>query len=267
MSVIFNDLTITSLETITAFADGMYRWTLDELQNATIANTQENTDITGKNGRLLNTLKRNKGVTISGTNGLISGGLLETQTGGEFKAVKTGDVVMYSQYIDIEDADTATIDYEAAGNAGNEIQTIRVLDGNGVTTKTLTQTAETVSAGKFTYSKKTITFAKDDVKVGDRISVHYFRTVTDGYKLENLSDTYSEKVELFIDALAEDKCMKVYHVQVHVKAADFSGNFDIQMGDSQAVHAFEARSLAVGCGSDGSLWDMTVFVDEEPTAA
>ena len=44
------DITITSLETITAFdvVTGNYRFTLDELQNATIANTQDTQEITGK---------------------------------------------------------------------------------------------------------------------------------------------------------------------------------------------------------------------------
>ena len=75
-----NDITVTSIETITAFdiVSGSFKWVLDELQNAKIANTQETTDITGKQGRLLNTLKKNKAVTVSGSNGLISGGLLET---------------------------------------------------------------------------------------------------------------------------------------------------------------------------------------------
>ena len=45
-----NDITITSLETINAFdiVTGAFKFTLDELQNATIAQTQEKTDITGK---------------------------------------------------------------------------------------------------------------------------------------------------------------------------------------------------------------------------
>ena len=82
----FKVITITSLDTIHAFAlgSGDYLFTLDELQNATIANTQEKVDITGKGGRKLNSLKRNKAVNITGNNGLISGGLLEMQTGGEF---------------------------------------------------------------------------------------------------------------------------------------------------------------------------------------
>ena len=56
-----NDITITSLETINAFdiVTGAYKFTLDELQNATIAQTQEKTDITGKQGRKLNSLKKN----------------------------------------------------------------------------------------------------------------------------------------------------------------------------------------------------------------
>ena len=47
------DITITSLETITAFdiTTGNFMFVLDELQNATISQTQEKTDITGKQGR------------------------------------------------------------------------------------------------------------------------------------------------------------------------------------------------------------------------
>ena len=45
-----DDITITSLETIDAFdiVTGSYLFTLDELQSATIAQSQEKTDITGK---------------------------------------------------------------------------------------------------------------------------------------------------------------------------------------------------------------------------
>ena len=68
------DITITSLDTITAFnvTSGNYLFTLDELQNVTLAQGQEQTEITGKQGRKLSTLKRNKTVTVSGTNGLLS---------------------------------------------------------------------------------------------------------------------------------------------------------------------------------------------------
>lgn len=46
----FPDLTITSLETINAFdvVSGAYKFTLDELQSVSIAQTQDKVDMTGK---------------------------------------------------------------------------------------------------------------------------------------------------------------------------------------------------------------------------
>lgn len=109
-----NDLTITSLETITAFdvATGDYKFTLDELQNTTISQGQEKTDITGKGGRKLNSLKKNKTVTISGSNGLISGGLLEVQTGGNFENKATE--VLWVDYLTVASS-KATTSYKAIG--------------------------------------------------------------------------------------------------------------------------------------------------------
>lgn len=96
-----NDITFTSIEVITAFdiATGDYKFTLDELQNATIAQSQEETEITGKQGRKLSTLKKNKSVTISGTNGLVSGGLMELQTGSAFKNKTTE--VLWTDYLTV----------------------------------------------------------------------------------------------------------------------------------------------------------------------
>ena len=113
-----NDITITSLETINAFdiVTGAYKFTLDELQNATIAQTQEKTDITGKQGRKLNSLKKNKAVTVSGTNGLVSGGLLELQVGSEFENKKT--TVKWTDYLTVT-GNAAATQYKAVGTTGN----------------------------------------------------------------------------------------------------------------------------------------------------
>ena len=45
---------------------------------------------------------------------------------------------------------------------------------------------------------------------------------------------------------------------------DFNGTFDVEMGENQAVHAFEARSLAGTCGKGGVLWTYTVFGEDTP---
>lgn len=263
------DLTITSLDTITAFdvTSGAYKFTLDELQSATISQTQEKTDITGKGGRKLSSLKKNKAVTISGTNGLISGGLLETQTGGTFAQKDT--TVMWTDYLTVNTKTTgdggsavttysAQTAYKAVGTTGSEIKAIYAKNDNGTLGAKYEQDAE-ASKGKFTYdpSTKTITFAEN---VGAEIVVFYERKISASV-LENKSDSYSGKAQLYVDATAEDKCANVYHVQFYIPKADFNGEFSFEMGTDQSVHAFEAESLAGGCGTNAgaNLWTYTVF--------
>lgn len=258
MNININDITITSIETIMAFdiATGDFKFTLDELQNATIAQSQEKTDITGKQGRKLSSLKRNKAVTISGTNGLVSAGLLELQTGSKFN--KKDTTVMWTDYLTVS-SNKATTSYTAVGTTGNEIESVYIKNSNGTLGEELTQAA-TAADGQFAYNPQTkaITFADNAIADGTEIVVFYFRKINANV-LENMSDTYSEKCTLYIDAFGEDTCANVYRIQFYVPKADFDGNFELAMGDSQAVHSFEAEALAGSCGGSGAYWTYTIF--------
>ena len=265
----FGDLTLTSLETITAFdiQTGDFLWQLDELQNTTISNSDETTDVTGKNGRLLNTLKRNKAVTVTGTNGLLSGGLLETQTGSKFENKVTS--IMYPDYLVVNE-NKATTSYKAVGAAGNEIGVVLVHNNDGSVGESFTQDA-TAGEGTFSYDPETkeITFSAGALDDGTEIAVYYYRNITADV-MDNKSDTYAGKASLYIDAFAEDVCNKVYHVQFYFPQADFNGTFDLEFSDTQLVHAFETRSLAGGCGrsaGSASLWTLTVFGEDTEDAA
>lgn len=250
-----NDITITSLETITALdMIGKYLFTLDELQNATIANTQDTTDITGKQGRKLAKLKRNKAVTISGTNGMLSGGLLEMQTGSAFADKAT--IVLHTDYLTVA-SNKATTNYTAVGTTGAEIIDVFVRNADGTPGKTLTQGAE-AAGGVFKYTPASKELAFTGLDEGAEIVVRYNRKIQASV-LTNESDVYSGKCQLYIDALAEDKCANVYHVQFFIPKADFSGEFSIEMGDNQTVHAFEAEALAGACGAGGNLWTYTIY--------
>lgn len=257
-----NDVTITSLETINAFdiVTGNFLFALDELQSATIAQTQEKTDITDKQGRKLNSLKRNKAVTISGNNGMVSGGLLELQTGGKFENRTT--TVMWTDYLTVA-ANAAETGYKAVGTLGNEIESVYVKNSDGTLGKVLTQGAE-VAEGVFTYdpATKQLAFYEDEIADGTEIVVYYLRQIQADV-LDNMSDTYSGKATLYVDAFAEDKCSNVYRIQFYIPKADFNGEFSFELGDNQTVHAFEAESLAgSGCGAhnaSGMLWTYTIF--------
>lgn len=269
MSIIDN-LTITSLETIDAFdlITDTYLFTLDELQNAKIANTQEKQDITGKQGRKLNSIKKNKAVVVSGTNGLVSNGLLAIQTGGEVTN-KTDALVMYTDYIDITGTTTSfTLTHNAYGKDVSEgvkdynIVDVIVKDDKGKQIKKFTK-GTTTDGDKFTCTDgKTIGIAA--VSDAASVVVHYYRSVT-GQVLDNNSDKYSEKCKLYINAFAEDTCGKVYRIQFYIPKADFNGNFDFEMGDNQTVQAFEAESLSGSCGAAGKFWTWTVFDDDAQT--
>lgn len=257
-----SDITITSLETIDAFdiVTGGYLFTLDELQNATIAQGQEKTDITGKQGRKLSSLKKNKTATISGNNGIVSGGLLELQTGGKFENKTTE--VMWNDYLIVAENKAVTT-YKAVGTTGNEVEAVHIKNTDGTLGKTLTQDAS-VGDNTFTYdpATKTLTFGDGVIADGTEVVVYYKRQIQASV-LNNMSDTYSGKCALYINALAEDKCANIYRIQFYIPKADFNGEFSIEMGDNQTVHAFEAESLAgAGCGyhnQSGQLFTYTVF--------
>ena len=254
------DITITSLETIDAFdiTTGAFKFTLDELQNTTIEQSQEKTDITGKQGRKISTLKRNKAVTISGTNGVVSHGLLELQTGSEFenKAVN----VMWTDFITVPTtvADTAT-EFKAVGTAGAEIIALYKRNTDG-TLGTKFEQASAVAANKFTYdpSTKKFAFNSGDVAAGDELVAYYYRKIV-ADTLTDLSDTYSGKCMLYINAIAEDRCANVYRMQIKVPKADFDGNFSLEMGDNQTVHNFSADALGGACGAAGEFFTYTII--------
>ena len=97
--------------------------------------------------------------------------------------------------------------------------------------------------------------------------MYYKRKITADV-LDNNSDVYSTKCALYIDAMGEDKCSNTYRIQIYIPKADFSGEFSLDMGDDQTVHAFEAEALAGACGAGGKLWTYTIFgVNTEDTAA
>lgn len=252
------DIVITSLETISAFdvVNGNFLFTLDELQNATISQGQEKTDITGKQGRKLSSMKRNKTVTISGNNGMVSGGLLELQTGGKFENKATE--VLWADYLTVT-SNAATTSFTAVGDVGSEIEFVYVKNDDGTLGEVLEQ-AETATSGKFAYNpgSKSLTFNTGELANGTEIVVYYKRKIQ-GDTLVNMSDNYSGKCALYVDAFGEDRCANVYRIQFFIPKADFNGEFDFEMGDNQTIHAFEAESLSGACGADGALWTYTVF--------
>ena len=145
--------TITSYDQIMGFdrTNGSLDMILDELSDFTLSHEEEKTDLTGKGGRVISSLKKNKKVTGKGTNGMLSGGALAAMLGSE---IEDGEyTIRYTDTITVSSNKGLTAE-TAIGTVDNEIGTVYVRDANNAYIsggKKLTQTSSDPATGEFSY--------------------------------------------------------------------------------------------------------------------
>lgn len=255
MAVDINKLIITEVAQITAFnnADEL-EFIMDEIQEGSIQNSQEKSDVTGRNGRKIASLKKNKAVTVSATNGMLVGGTLAAQTGTEIEQglfdVRITDVMT------VKDNKCKT-SKTAIGTVGNEIGAIYIKNANGSLGSKFEQ--DSVPAeGKFTYDPDTQEIVFSDIADGTEV-VTFYNVKVESAKISNDSEKYSKVLKLYIDVVLQDQCDVEYAGQIIIQRADVSGEFELSLGGDNFAHAFEAESLAGGCTGSTNLWDLIVY--------
>ena len=255
MAVDVSKLIITEIAQITAFNNaGELEFIMDEVQDGSIQNSQEKSDITGRNGRKIASLKKNKAVTVSATNGVLVGGALAAQTGteveqGTFK-VRITDVLTVT-------SNKATTTKTAVGTVGAEIGTIYVKNANGSLGTKIEQDAS-ASSGKFAYNPSDNSITTDGLTDGTEI-VAFYDVEVESAKISNDSEKYSKILKLYIDVVLQDTCDVEYAGQIVIERADVSGEFELSLGGDNFAHAFEAESLAGGCTGSTKLWDLIMY--------
>ena len=255
MAVDVSKLIITEVAQITAFNNaGELEFIMDEIQNGSINNTQEKADITGRNGRKIASLKKNKAVTVSATNGLLVGGALAAQTGTE---IENGTFnVRVTDVMTVKD-NTCKTSKTAIGVTGDEIGVIYVKNANGSLGAKLEQDAE-VADGKFKYDPATQEITVSGITDGTEL-VAFYDVEVEAAKISNDSEKYSKVLKLYIDVVLQDSCDVEYAGQVIIQRADVSGEFELSLGGDSFAHAFEAESLAGGCSGSTNLWDLIIY--------
>ena len=173
-----------------------------------------------------------------------------------------------TQMVEHTDKVTLQADTGVSALASSWVKSMEFKNTNGTLGKPLTQSATADEEGHFAYNpeSKEISFYESSVPDGTEICVFYHRQIKANV-LENMSDTYSEKCTLYVDATGEDTCANVYHIQFYIPKADFDGNFELTMGYDQTVHSFEAEALAGACGTSGTYFTYTIFEAEADDAA
>ncbi len=255
--------TITSYDQLTGFdrTTGTLDLILDEISDFTLSHEEEKVDITGRGGRVIGSLKKNKKVTGKGTNGMISGGALAAMIGATVSAGE--NAVKFTDTILVANSQGTTRE-TAIGTPGNEIGAIYVRDdkSNAYISdgKKLTQTNGAPTAGTFSYdpNTKTITFFAGDVADGTEVIAFYDAEVN-SKKITNDANAYSKTLSVIIDCCCTDACDNVFHGQFLIPRADFSGTFDIAGGSEASTLGFEFTSQPDLCTGKSALWDFIVF--------
>lgn len=254
--------TIISYDQFTGFdrKTGSLELIMDELTDFTLSQEEEKVDITGRGGRLISSLKKNKKVTGKGTNAMISGGSLAAMLGAD---IEDGDYkIKYTDAITVS-ANKGKTTEAAVGTPGNEIGTIYVRDEDNAYIsggQKLTQTSEEPKTGEFSYdpTSQEITFYDGDVVDGVEVITFYDAEV-EGKKISNDSDKYSKTLQGILDVTCQDACDNVFHGQFIIDRADFSGTFELTGGSEAATQAFEFTSLPNLCTGKTDLFDFIIF--------
>ncbi len=255
MKVDVSKLVITEVAQITAFnAAGELEFIMDEVQNGSIKNTQEKSDITGRNGRKIASLKKNKAVTVSATNGVLVGGALAAQTGTE---VEQGTFKVRITDVMTVNSNKCSTSKTAVGTAGDEIGALYIKNANGSLGTKLEQDA-TAASDKFTYDPATKEITVTGIADGTEV-VAFYDVEVDSARISNDSEKYSKVLKLYIDVVLQDSCDTEYAGQVIIQRADVSGEFELSLGGDNFAHSFEAESLAGGCTGSTNLWDLIVY--------
>lgn len=252
--------TITSVETIENYSrtDDTCLNILDEIKNVSLANTEESTDVTGKNDEVLFTIKKGKAVTGSGSSGYISGSLLSLQTGAD---PVTGLINFRKrETIAFKAGDTSvTLAEEAVGTAGAEILSLIVtIDGEDTSTKY--DQATTADTDKFSYTDKVVTLPTGTNSKAGTVEVVY-EYQKEGASVGNQSGTYGKTTHTFINCLGKNVCDETYFIQIEIYRCDWNANFIFDMGGDSTEHPFEFKSLVDKCsgGAGQRFWDFKVY--------
>ena len=241
------------------------KYKFEEPQKCSIENDEQVTDLTGKGGRLIGTLKTGKSAKITGTNGIVSFAAMGSQLGSEYRIGNNVDdevnTIVVTELLKvkegIEPADEGkkfvTLSHAPFGLVGSVAVTY---DNNSFDALEASEYTHTAGAIEIEFTSEKIKAEKPGEYY--KVTVSYLREVDSGVMV-NDSAKYSGTDRWVIDALGQDPCGNEYWVQIDVPKVSVSGTFSLEMGDAQTVQNFEGRALTSGCGANSELYTIKVI--------
>ena len=259
-----------TLDAIKAYKNGILIAQIEEPTDAKIEFTGDTKESKGANGGRIKSTTINRGVKISGSNGVISGGMIAMT----FNATEsnTDVVIKYHASVTVTAAQvtahTITLSKAPYGTVGAEINVLHVTTTAGVVTE-LTQ-ATTAAIGKFSLSGSAITFNTGAIAAGDVVTCDYDTKLTDGVgtKIVNdLKETSTPVVDVIVEGMGSSVCDSEKQSYYQFKGFQMQANMNWSMdiSDSQTKQPFEFSSSVSKCRKDSIGSELIVYDEEDQT--
>lgn len=207
---------------------------------------------------------------LTGSQAIVTEGLLAIQTGIPIETVKNISEIRHSEVLTVS-GNKVTTAFKATGIAGAEIKWVYPRNPkNGFIDreKRIAQDLA-VGEGKFTYdpATKEITFNTGDFKEGDEVIVFYYPVVAEAKKIVSRNDKFSKAALVEVDIAVEDLCTNEQYLgKFIIPNGKFSGAFDMAVdGTNPAVQNFEVKSQ-FDCSGSGELWRWFIYREEDMVA-
>lgn len=210
-----------------------------------------------------------KTATFSASNSLLDFNLMSWQFNGEGKTIAGSGSAINAPAIEEK---TLTSDdlleiilannVVNSGTVGTPVYkiTVSTLTRDGACKKTFTQ-GVAVSAGVFTYTAATkkLTFAANDLEVGDKIFIAYEYSTENAVVLYNSADKYATSSEIWVEVKGHDICATstIYAGYVVFPNATLSANTTVSLGKEDSF-PFEFSAAQDYCSDNKELFKIVI---------
>ena|GEM_PF-6292278 len=243
---------------ISAFSTvGNYlRWVLMDNNTVTLTNSGNTVWATGTDDAKLAGFDTDAACVLAGESGLISLGLVSSQTGSDIEQIATTTDIVVREVIKVDNAGKFFTEYTGKGTVGNEIKYIYVKENKFEIGERYSQDA-TAGTTAFAYDPSTKEITVPTGITPTEVVIYYTPEITDVLRITNSIDNGSETVDLVVDGLVREICsQKDYKAQIRLRAK-VDPNFALATGKEAGKHPFAFESI-LGC-EDSNLWVLDVY--------
>ena len=242
-------------------------WNVSQISSFSISVTSDSQDAVDATDTPIMTFYRAKQCEVSAENALWDLGLFAAQGGNQLDAstaTNKYNVPIFDE-ITLESATSATLTHTPKAPTGETyaVPYVYVLNGDGTLGKKF-ECGTTAAAGVFTQTGTTLTFAANDLAVGDTIIAFYEYEAngTSGnqaLRMKNSAKDFPKAGKFVMEVLCCDPCDKstLYYAYLIMPSATLAPDVDLDFA-TDARHSFTLRAQQDYCDKEKLLYTLCV---------